>query len=83
MDIPQSFASNVFPPQQTTFTPVFSGGPPRTAAGPTQIPAETLLALGPSAREIMSAPFTNGVFFSPSPVELLLTIPTGFQCQMP
>ena len=28
---PESFASNVLPPQQATFTPVFPGGPPRTA----------------------------------------------------
>ena len=31
MNIPKSFASDVLPPQQDTFTPVFSGGPPRTA----------------------------------------------------
>ena len=31
MNIPKSFASNVLPPQQVTFTPVFPGGPPRTA----------------------------------------------------
>ena len=30
-NIPQSFASNVLFPQQPTFTPVFPGGPPRTA----------------------------------------------------
>ena len=28
---PESFASNVLPPQQATFTPAFPGGPPRTA----------------------------------------------------
>ena len=31
LNIPKSFASNVLPPQQATFTPVFPGGPPRTA----------------------------------------------------
>ena len=31
MNIPKSFASYVLPPQQATFTPVFPGGPPRTA----------------------------------------------------
>ena len=31
MNIPKSFASNVLPPQQATFIPVFPGGPPRTA----------------------------------------------------
>ena len=31
MNIPKSFASNVLSPQQATFTPVFPGGPPRTA----------------------------------------------------
>ena len=30
MNVPKSFASNVLPPQQGTFTPVFPGGPPRT-----------------------------------------------------
>ena len=32
MKIPKSFASNVLPPQQATFTPAFPGGPPRTTA---------------------------------------------------
>ena len=31
LNTPESFASNVLPPQQATFTPVFPGGPPRTA----------------------------------------------------
>ena len=31
LNIPKSFASNVLPPKQATFTPVFPGGPPRTA----------------------------------------------------
>ena len=31
LNIPESFASNVLPPQQSTFTPVFPGCPPRTA----------------------------------------------------
>ena len=31
LNIPKSFASNVLPPQQATFTPVFPGCPPRTA----------------------------------------------------
>ena len=31
MDIPKSFASNVLPPQQATFTPIFLGCPPKTA----------------------------------------------------
>ena len=31
MDIPKSFASNALPPQEATFTPIFPGGPPRTA----------------------------------------------------
>ena len=31
LHIPKSFAYNVLPPQQATFTPVFPGGPPRTA----------------------------------------------------
>ena len=31
MNMPKSFASNVLLPQQATFTPIFPGGPPRTA----------------------------------------------------
>ena len=31
LNIPESFASNVLPSQQATFTPVFPGCPPRTA----------------------------------------------------
>ena len=31
LNIPESFAFNVLPSQQATFTPVFSGCPPRTA----------------------------------------------------
>ena len=31
LNIPESFASNVFSSQQATFTPVFPGCPPRTA----------------------------------------------------
>ena len=31
LNIPKSFSSNVLPPQQATFTPIFPGGPPRTA----------------------------------------------------
>ena len=32
MNIPKSFASNVLPPQQATFTPAFPKCPPRTTA---------------------------------------------------
>ena len=32
LTIPKGFASNVLPPQQATFTPVFPGGPPIAAA---------------------------------------------------
>ena len=31
LNTPENFASNVLPPQQATFIPVFSGCPPRTA----------------------------------------------------
>ena len=31
LNTPESFSSNVLPPQQAPFTPVFLGGPPRTA----------------------------------------------------
>ena len=82
LNIPESFAFNVFPSQQATFTPVFPGCPPKLQSGLTQIPMETLLCPGTSARESLCAPFKNGVFISHSPVELLRTSPTGLQCQM-
>ena len=50
--------------------------------GLTQIPMETPSALGPSAHENLCVPFKNGVSIYLSPVELLCTSPTGFQCQM-
>ena len=44
------------------------------------IPPGLLFALGPSAR--LCVPFKNGVSISPSPMELMHTIPTGLQCQI-
>ena len=84
LNIPKSFASSVLSPQQATFTPVFSGGPPRTAVrsdpdsyGDFALPWDPV-----SARESLCAPFQNGISVSPSPVELLHTSPTGLRCQM-
>ena len=47
MNIPESFASNVLPSQQATFTPVFPGGLQELQSGLTQIPMETDLPWGP------------------------------------
>jgi len=80
MNIPKSFASNVLPSQQATFTTVFPRCPPRTAVRFDPDSYGDCFALGPSARESLCAPFKNGVSASPSPMELLLTSPTGLQC---
>ena len=80
LNIPKNFASNVLPSQQATYTPVFPGGPPRTAV---RFDPDSYgdFALS-SAHESLRAPFKNGVSIFPSPVELLCTSPTGLQCQM-
>ena len=46
MDIPKSFASNVLPPQQATFTPFSQEVLQELQSGLTQIPMETLLCPG-------------------------------------
>ena len=82
MNIPKTFASNVLPPQQATFTPVFPGGPPRTAVrfdpdsyGASALPWDPVNLKA-------CAPFKNVFSVSPSSVELLCTNPTGLQCQL-
>ena len=83
MIIPENFASNILPPQQTTVTLCF---PRRSSKNCNQVLPRFLwslcFALGPSVNENLYAPFKNGVSMSPSPVELLSTSPTGLQCQM-
>ena len=94
MNIPESFASSVLPPQRATFTPCF---PRRSSKNCSHVWPRFLwslcFALGPSACESLYVLFKNWVSVSPSPVELLHTSPTGFnarcsrgsfsQCQMP
>ena len=46
LNIPESFASNVLPSQQATFTPVFQDVLQELQSGLTQIPMETLLCPG-------------------------------------
>ena len=89
LNIPESFASNVLPPQQATVTPCF---PRQSSKSCSHVSPKFLWrpcsALGPSARESLYAPFKNGVSVSPSPVELLHTTPrcsrgSFSQCQIP
>ena len=83
MNIPKSFASNVLPPQQATFTPVFPGCPPRTAVRfDPDSHGDFALPWDPVHMKVLCVPFKNGVSVFPSPVELLHTSPTGLQCQM-
>ena len=83
LDIPESFAFNVLPSQQATFTPVFPGGPPRTAVrfDPDSY-GDFALPWGPVQVKVRVRLLRMGSPFSPSPVELLCTSPTGLQCQM-
>ena len=46
LSIPESFASNVLPSKQATFTPVFTGGFQELQSSLTQILMETLLCPG-------------------------------------
>ena len=82
-NIPKSFAYNVLPPQQATFSPCF---PRRSSKNCSQVWPRFLwrlcFALGPSAHESLCALFKNEISVSPSPMELLHTSPTGLQCQM-
>ena len=83
MNILESFAFNVLPLQRTTVTPCF---PRRSSRNCSQVQPRFLwslcFALGPSAHESLCVPFKNGVFISPSPMELLHTSPTDLQRQM-
>ena len=82
MKIPESFAFNVLPSQQATFTPVLPGCPPRTAARfDPDSNGDFALPWDPVHVKVC-VPFKNGVSISPSSVELLHTSPTGLQCQM-
>ena len=82
LNIAESFASSVLPSQQATFTPVFPGGPPRTAVRCDPDSYEDFALPWDPVHVKVYAPFMNGVSISPSPVELLCTSPTGLQCQM-
>ena len=83
LNISESFASNVLPPQQATFTPVFPGGPPRTAVrfDPDSYGAFAL-PWDPVHMKVCVCLSRMGISVSSSPLELLHTSPTGLQCQM-
>ena len=83
LNIPKSFAFRVLPSQQATFTPVFPGCPPRTAVrfdpdslGNFALPWDSVYV------NVCVHLLRTGVSFSPSPLELLHTSPTGLQCQI-
>ena len=83
LSIPKNFTSNVLPPQQATFTPVFPGGPPRTAVrfNPDAY-GDFALPWDPLHMKICMHLLRMGSLFPPSPMELLHTSPTDLQCQM-
>ena len=78
LNIPESFAFNVLPSQQATFTPVFPECLLRTAVrfDPDSY-GDFPLPWDPVQCESLCVPFKNGVSVSSSPVELLRTSPTG------
>ena len=81
MNIPENLASNVLPQQRATVTPFSQEILQELQSGLTQIPMESLLCLGPSVHESLSASFKNEVSVSPSPVEPLLTSSTSQMLQ--
>ena len=83
LKIPKSFASNVLPSQQATFTPVFPGCPSRIAVrfDPDSY-GDLALPWDPVHMKVCVCLLRMGSLFPPSPVELLHTSPTGLQCQM-
>ena len=82
LHIRESFAFNVPPLQQATFTPVFPGCPPRTVVrfDPDSY-GDLALPWDPVHVKVHVRLLRMGSL-SPSPVELLHTSPTGLQCQM-
>ena len=84
MNTPETFASNVLPPQQAAVTPCF---PRRSSKNCNQVLPRFLwslcFALGPIAHESLCVPLKHGVSLSPSPRKLLCTSSTGLQCHMP
>ena len=83
MSVPESFASNVLPPKWAIITTCI---PSRSSKNCYQVLPRFLwspcFALGPSAHEHLCVPFKKGVSILPSPMQLLLTRPTAFQCQI-
>ena len=83
MIIPEIFASNMLPPQWATVTLFSQDILQELQTGLTQIPMESSASHWDINRhESLCAPFKNGVSIFPSPMELLCTNPTVFQCQM-
>ena len=83
MNVPKSFASNVLPPQQGTFTPVFPGGPPRTvvSSDPDSY-GDFALPWDPMHVIVCVRLLRMGSLFPPDPWKCRCTSPTGLQCQM-
>ena len=71
-----------FPHIEPLLTSASPGYTVRLQAVLVQTAMESLLAMGPSACEILCGPSMSGVSASPCPVELLHTSPTGLLSQM-
>ena len=72
LNIPDSFAFNVLPSQQATFTPVFPGCPPRTAVRfDSDSHGDFALPWDPVDIIVHVCLLRMGVSVYPSPVELL------------
>ena len=85
MNISKTFASNVLPPQQGTFTPVFPEGPPRTAVrfDPDSY-GDFALPWDPVHVKVFVHLLRMGSPFPPVPWSTWdkCTSPTGLHCQM-
>ena len=94
MNIPESFAFNVLPSQQDTFTPVFPGSPPRTAVrfDPDSY-GDLALPWDPVHVEVCVRLLRMGSLFPPVPWSSCAQAPMAFnarcsrssfsQCQIP
>ena len=83
MKIPKSFASNVFPPQQATFTPAFPGGSPRNVArSDPDCHGDPALPWDPVHTKVCVPLPRMGSLLPAVPWNSCTPAPTGLQCQM-
>ena len=83
LNIPESFASNILPSQQTTFIPFFPGGPPRIAVRFDSVSYGAFaLPWDPVHMKVCVCLSRMGSLFPPVLWSSCALSPTGLQCQM-